>query len=425
MKTIKLNIVNETFYYEKLDNGLEIYIYYDKDTKNSGACYLTKFGGLDTEFIPIGEKEMIKVPTGIAHFLEHKLFEQESGDSVHEYYKKSGTYNNAMTDYKTTNYIINGPINFKENLEFLLKYVNSPYFTDKNVEKEKGIILEEESMGKDNPNRLFFETVNRNLFNSIPYDKKIIGTIEDIKSITKEELYTCYNTFYNPSNMVLFVVSNLKPEDVIDIAKKNTKNIKEVKIIKKEYDEKEEVRKEKEVIHSDKVNETRMSYSLKYKTSRFNATKAELDVYLRIFLFITVGELSNFNIELKNKKIIKDDIFTYVDFEESANGDYVIININALTNKTNEFIKLLEDRLNKKEYNEEDFNLYRKDLLAHMLWGVNSRSNIMNSMVRMYLFNKKIDNEIIDMRSNLNFKKFEEIVDKLTFNNKSIVIIKK
>ena len=425
MKKIKLNVVNETIYYEKLDNGLEIYIYYDKDITNNNACYLTKFGGLNIEFTPIGEKEMIKVSSGIAHFLEHKLFEQESGESVHEFYKKSGTYDNAMTDYKTTRYVINGPLNFKNNLEFLLKYVNSPFFTDKNVEKEKGIILEEESMGKDNPNRLFFETINRNLFNSIPYNNTVIGTRDDIKSITKEELYTCYNTFYNPSNMVLFVVSNIKPEEIIDIAKKNTKDIKEVKIIKKEYDEKEEVRKEKEIIHSKNVNETRMSYTLKYKASIFNANKTEIDVYTTILFNILLGELSDFNIELKKNKIIKDDIFFYTDFEETSNGDYFIVNINALTNRTNEFIKLLEDKLNKKDYTEEEFNLYKKDVIAHLTWSFNSSNNIMGFMTNMYLFDKKIDNNVIDIESNINFKRFKEVIDKLNLNHKSIVILKK
>ena len=425
MKTIKLNVVNETIYYEKLDNGLEIYISYDKDIKNNAACYLTKFGGLDIEFTPIGEKEMIKVPSGIAHFLEHKLFEQESGESVHEFYKKSGTYCNAMTDYKTTRYIINGPFNFKENLEYLLNYVNSPYFTDKNVEKEKGIILEEESMGRDNPNRIFYETVNKNLYNTIPYNYSIIGTRDDIKSITKEELYTCYNTFYNPSNMVLFVLTNNKPEEIIDIVKRNTKKIKEVKITKKKYFEKEEVKKEKEIIHSDKVNETRISYSLKFKTSIFNAKKVEIDDYLCIFFGMMLGELSDFNIELKKKKIIKDDVFFYIDFEEAADEEYVIVNINALTNKTNEFIKLLEEKIMKKDYNEDNFNLYRKDSLSNLMWSVNSGTSIMNSMIRLYLFDKKIDNEVIDFKSNINYKRFKEIIDKINLKNKSIVIMKK
>ena len=169
MKTINLDVINEKVYYEKLNNGLEIYVSYQKKFNNNFACFLTKFGGLDIEFIPVNEKEMAKMPSGIAHFLEHKLFEQEKGPSVHEFYKKSGTYVNASTNYKTTRYLFSGPNNFKENLEFLLNFVQSPYFTDSNVEKEKGIILEEESMTKDNPNRLFFETYKLRSYTFNPF----------------------------------------------------------------------------------------------------------------------------------------------------------------------------------------------------------------------------------------------------------------
>ena len=426
MKTINLNIVNEKIYYDKLHNGLEIYISYNKDYKNNYATYLTNFGGRDTEFIPYGQKDMVKVPTGIAHFLEHKLFEQEDGESVHDFYKKTGTYDNASTDSKYTRYIINGPFNFKENLAFLLEYVNSPYFTDKNVEKEKGIILEEESMGKDNPNRLFFETINKNLFNSKAYQNSVIGTRKDIKSITKEELYTCYNTFYHPSNMVLFVSTNEKPEDIINIVKRKVKtDKKDFKIVKKEYDEEEKARVKKEVLHNQNVTETRICYSLKYKVSDFNASKDELNYYYKILLSLLVGELSDFNLDLKKNKIIKDDIYFDVSFEKFKNDEFMIISIITLTNKTNEFVKLLEEQLMKKDYKKEEFELYKKDIKADLTWNFNSQVNIMFFMQNSYSFDKKIDNDRINLLEKLNFDRFKEVTNKLSLNNKSIVILKK
>ena len=110
MKVIDLDIVNEKLYYEKLDNGLDIYVIRKKDFNSNYASFITNFGGIDIEFVPINEDKMTIMPAGIAHFLEHKLFEQEKGDSVHEFYKKSGCYVNAMTGYKRTKYIFNGPI---------------------------------------------------------------------------------------------------------------------------------------------------------------------------------------------------------------------------------------------------------------------------------------------------------------------------
>lgn len=226
MKIINLDYVNEKMYYEKLDNGLEVYIIRKKEFNSSFVSFITNFGGIDLEFIPIGEEKMVTMPSGIAHFLEHKLFEQEKDPQVHEFYKKSGTYVNAMTGYKRTKYIFNGISNFKENLEFLLDFVQSPYFTDKNIEKEKGIILEEAYMCMDNKSRLFNETIMSNLYNSIHYDKKIIGDIEDIKSIKKEDIYRCYNSFYHPSNMALLIVTNEKEDEVLELIKNNQKKKK-------------------------------------------------------------------------------------------------------------------------------------------------------------------------------------------------------
>lgn len=427
MKTIKLDVIDEKIYYEKLSNGLEVYISYQKNFVNNFACFLTKFGGLDIEFIPAGEKEMVKMPSGIAHFLEHKLFEQEEGSTVHEFYKKSGTYVNASTSFKNTRYIFSGPNNFEENLEFLLDFVQKPYFTDSNVKKEKGIILEEENMTKDNPNRLFFETVNKNLFTKLPYFNNVIGTRKDISSITKEDLYRCYNTFYNPSNMALFIVSNIEPKEILNIVKNNQdkKKFKEIKIVRKEYEESEEVRKEKEIIHSDNVNETRISYSLKIDINRFNAKKTEIYDYLNIFLNLHIGDLSKFNLNLRTKKIIKDDIEYSVSMEKTKDKEFVILTIVALTNKTNKFIKLLEEELVKKDYNEEDFNLYKKSMLSGLIYQFCDTSSIINYMTSEYLTTGKIDGESILIEKNINYKRFKEIADKLVIKNKSIVILKK
>ena len=137
MKIINLEKVNEKLYYERLNNGLEVYILQKKDFYMGTARFVTKFGGLDLEFVPINEEKMVKMPSGIAHFLEHKLFEQKDGLSVDDFYKKSGSYINAFTNYEKTCYHFSCNNNFKENLIFLLDFVQSPYFTDKNVEKRK------------------------------------------------------------------------------------------------------------------------------------------------------------------------------------------------------------------------------------------------------------------------------------------------
>ena len=427
MEKIRLDIVNETVYYEKLDNGLDVYVLKKDNFHSSFATFMTNFGGKDVEFIPINEDKMIKMPSGIAHFLEHKLFEQESGESVHEFYKKSGSYVNAMTSYRSTKYIFKGPKNFKENLNYLLDYVQSPYFTDGNVEKEKGIILEEARMDLDNPYRLFSEAVLKNLFRSSVYEHTIIGSMDDIKSITKEDLYRCYNSFYHPSNMALLIVTNEDENEIIELVKNNQKKKQfknDFKIIKKEYEETEKVRTKKEIIYGN-VNETRVCYSLKFKLSSFNASKIEVLDYFTIFFDIVVGLLSNFNLKLKEDKIIKKDIDFNVMTEKVKDEEYVIFNLSTFTEKTNKFVSLLKEQLLKKDYNKELFDLYKKTIISDLNYQFNSVEGIMHFLTDEYEFYKKVSNDIIKTESNLNYDRFKEITDKINTDNESIVIMKK
>lgn len=422
MKTINLDLVDEKILYDKLDNGLEVYIVRKKDFNSNYASFISKFGGLDIEFVPIGEKDFVKMPAGIAHFLEHKLFEQEKDPQVHDFYKQSGTYVNAMTGYKRTKYIFNGPNNFKENLIFLLDYVQSPYFTDENIEKEKGIIIEEAKMCMDDKNRLFHETIMKNLYKEIPYNKKIIGDIDDINSMTKEDIYKCYNSFYHPSNMALLIVTNEPEEEILDLVKDNQskKNFKkDFKITRKEYKEDVTVRKDYEELITD-VKETRVGYSLKFKLSDFNSTKKEAYNYLLIMLEILIGDLSEFNVSLKEKNIIKDDIgYSIDDYNE-----FITVHLYGLTDKPDKFIELLEKQLKTKDFNKEDFELFRKTLIADYNYGFNSVNGIMLFMSSEYELLGKIDENSIKEELSINYDRFKEVVSNFNLKNKSIVVMK-
>lgn len=426
MKYINLDLVDEKILYDKLDNGLDVYIVRKKDFNSNYASFVSKFGGLDIEFIPIGEKDYVKMPSGIAHFLEHKLFEQENDPKVHDFYKQSGTYVNAMTGYKRTKYIINGPKNFKKNLEFLLDFVESPYFTDENIEKEKGIIIEEAKMCLDDKSRLFYQTVLKNLYNEVPYDKKIIGDIDDIKSMTKEDIYKCYNSFYHPSNMALFVVTNEDENDILELVKNNQSKKefkKDFNIVRKIYNEDINVRKEYEELLED-VKETRVGYSLKFRLKDFDVTRKELIYYLYIFLGMKLGNLSTFNLSLKEQGLIKNDIGYSVDNLINGTDEFITVHIYSLTDNTNEYIKLLEDNLIDNNYNKEDFELYRKNMISDFNYDFNSVNGIMSFLVGEYSYEDKIDEESIEKVKNLNYDRFIEVMKHFNLNNKSIVVMK-
>ena len=212
--------INETLYHEVLPNGLTVYLLPKNDYHKTYGLFSTNYGSIDNEFIPYGSDKKIKVPDGIAHFLEHKLFEKEDGD-VFQLFGQQGASANAFTSFTKTSYLFSTTDQVEKNLTTLLDFVQAPYFTEETVNKEKGIIGQEIQMYEDDPNwRMFFGILN-NLYPEHPLHIDIAGTVESIEAITADDLYTCYRTFYQPSNMVLFVVGKLEPEKLMELIRTN------------------------------------------------------------------------------------------------------------------------------------------------------------------------------------------------------------
>lgn len=212
--------INETLYHKVLPNGLTVYLLPKNDYHKTYGLFSTNYGSIDNEFIPYGEKEKVKVPDGIAHFLEHKLFEKEDGD-VFQLFGKQGASANAFTSFTKTSYLFSTTDQVEKNLTTLIDFVQAPYFTEETVNKEKGIIGQEIQMYEDDPNwRMFFGILN-NLYPTHPLHIDIAGTVESIDKITAQDLYTCYRTFYQPSNMVLFVVGKMEPEKLMKLIREN------------------------------------------------------------------------------------------------------------------------------------------------------------------------------------------------------------
>lgn len=221
MKKIVNEILKEEVYYEKLENGLDVYFMPKPGFTKKYAILSTNYGSNELEFVPIGETEKIRVNEGIAHFLEHKMFEQPDGGNAFDKFSKWGASANAFTNFTMTAYLFSTTEYFYESLEHLIDYVQTPYFTDENVEKEKGIIEQEIKMYNDDPDWNVYFNCLKALYVNYPVRVDIAGTVDSIYKITKEELYKCYNTFYNPGNMMLFVVGDLEADKVIDVVKKS------------------------------------------------------------------------------------------------------------------------------------------------------------------------------------------------------------
>lgn len=423
MKKIKIKDIEEEVYYEKLDNGLEVYLYTKENVHMNYVTFTTRYGSVYNEFIPINSDKMTTFPKGIAHFLEHKVFAQKEDPQPMEFFAKSGSVCNAYTTFKNTTYLFYATESLNENIEYLLDYVQNIYLTDESVESEKGIISEEIHMYDDRPNSILEEKIRKNTLKTNPYKDSIIGTIEDINNITKEDLETCYHTFYHPSNMFLVVTGNFNPEEVIDVIKKNQDKksfVKEEKIKTKEFTEKDEVVKEKEIIKVD-TNIPKVAYTLKIPIKNLKMTRRKLHLYLYILFTILFDETSEFDEVLKKENVINNT--TYVNL---INCDtHILISLMNETNKYEEFIEKVKEKLNNLEINEKDFNRKKKVLISNEIFAYENVEAVGDIIVDNIIYNKELEDNPIEIINNLNMKEFLELIKKIDINNTSLVVLKK
>lgn len=422
MKTIKLNGVDEVIYYKKLDNGLDVYLYNKEDANNNYVTFTTKFGSIYNEFTPIGKSKMIKVPNGIAHFLEHKVFAQEEDPQPDEFFAESGALSNAYTTFKNTTYLFSGPSKLKENICFLLDYVQQPYFTDDNVNSEKGIITQEIHMCDDNPQDVMYEHIRKNAFYNNPFKNSIIGTVEDINSITKETLFTCYNTFYHPENMFLVVTGNFDPNEIINSIEENQKQKQFKKLDKiniKEYKEKDTVVKEKEIIDSN-TEISKVSYNIKISLKNLNISKRKYNIYLFIIFSLLFDESSIFDEEAKEEKIITNTLYINI-----LNCDtHALISLINETNCYDKLLEKIEKTLKNINIKEEDLERKKKVLISNEIFSFENLEVINEMIIDNIIFENKIEENMIDVLHSLNKKELDEVISTLDLSNNEVVILK-
>lgn len=220
MRRTEYKTLSETVFQERLDNGLTLFVLQKSGFRQTYANFCTRYGSIDMDFVVRDRGERVKVPEGVAHFLEHKLFEKEDIDAF-TLFAKLGAQSNAYTTFDGTTYLFSNTSRVEESLLTLLDFVQNPYFSDESVEKEKGIIGQEIKMYEDNPSWQSYFGYLRALYGEFPLALDIAGTVESIAEITKEHLYDCYRTFYHPSNMILFVTGDADPQRVAELVRDN------------------------------------------------------------------------------------------------------------------------------------------------------------------------------------------------------------
>ena len=294
---------DESYVKAVMPNGLEIYIMEKPQYSSSYAIYGTRYGSIDTKFSKDGG-EMMTVPEGIAHYLEHKLFEGEDGDAFSKY-AKTGASANAFTSFDRTCYLFSCSDNFYENLDILLSFVQAPYFTKENVEKEQGIIGQEIRMYDDNPGWRVMFNLLKGMFHTHPVRIDIAGTVESIAQIDANLLYKCYETFYNPSNMFICLVGNIDTDKTLKQIENSIIDRKSVEITRGEFDEPQTIVKPY-VEQRLAVNTPMFCLGFKQKIATpYRRLKSKICIDL--LLQIICGDASPLYARLMNEGLINDD----------------------------------------------------------------------------------------------------------------------
>ncbi|MHC8473394.1 EF-P 5-aminopentanol modification-associated protein YfmH [Clostridioides difficile] len=409
MEKIVNDILKEEVYYEKLQNGLDVYFMPKRGFMKKYAILATNYGSNDLEFVPIGEDKKIRVNEGIAHFLEHKMFEQPDGGDAFDKFSKLGVNANAFTNFTMTAYLFSATENFYESLEHLIDYVQTPYFTDENVEKEKGIIAQEIKMYNDDPDWNVYFNCLKAMYVNYPARIDIAGTVDSIYKITKEELYKCYNTFYNPGNMALFVVGDLDVEKVIDVTKKsnNYKVDKLSKSIERFYPEEPESVKEKEVI--EKFPISMPMFNIGFKDSNVGLKGKEL-LRKEIVTDILVGMLFKKGSKLYEDLYMQGLINENFGAGFSSQVDYafsIIAGDSKEPKKVKEIILDYIEKSKKEGLSKEEFERTKKKKIGSFIKCFDSINFIGNSFIS-YVFKDINLLDYLDVIKDITFEEVEE-----------------
>ena len=419
MKEIKLIGLDQSVYFDKLDNGLEVYLIPFDNKSNYAMHYITKYGSIQTTFIPYGKKDKITVPDGIAHFLEHKMFEQEDGIDPFTFASKTGTYSNASTNFECTRYYFEGNQAFRENLNYLLDFVGSPYFTDENVEKEKGIIAEEIKQYDDEIDWVFEEELKKALFKKDHHRIDIAGTIESIYKITKENLYDTYYTFYQPSNMFLIISGNFDKEEAMEIIQSNqilnsAKTNFHINVFEEKEDEKVN---EKKVEIKFNITNPKVGYGIKIPIKKIE-DKYLFSLYIGMMLSIKFGLSSEFREEIKKQQLV-----TNFYMERELIGDYLTITFKADSNKPNQLIDKIKEELKSVEVSVDDIERIKKVWISsEVMMTDNINSSLENIVSDIIEYGKMIPNKTEIIRS-LNKRDYDLLLSKVNFENSSTVVV--
>lgn len=377
IKYVENEVLGEGYYDIEHKSGLKIFVYPKEEYTSTYAVFGTKYGSIDTRFKRSDKSDFIEIPAGTAHFLEHKLFESEELDAFQRY-AKTGASANAYTSFDRTCYLFTCTGHFKENFEILLDFVRHPYFTEETVQKEQGIIGQEIDMYKDSPDWECLFNMLGAMYHNHPVKIDIAGTKDSISQITAKMLFSCYETFYNLSNMALAVAGKLTVEEVLEVADRLLESDENVTVERAFLDE-------PEGIVNDYVEEylpvATPVFCFGYKESYSTPERSlEQEVAKNIILDVLAGQMSPLYKELLDDGLINNSFSA-----EYFNGYNYAVNMfsgeSCNPREVADRIKKTAASLKKNGISPEDFEAVRKKQYGKTVRAFSDIDTVANGLV--------------------------------------------
>lgn len=423
MQIIENDKIKEKLYIKKLENGLTIMFKPKKGTMKKYIIFGTNYGSIDNKFVLPEENKEIEVPNGVAHYLEHKLFEQENGTNSLDVLTALGVNANAYTTNDHTAYLFEATENFYEALDELMDYVQHPYFTDENVEKERGIIGQEIMMYDDTPEWKVYLNTLKCMYKDNPINIDITGTKETIAKITKETLYNCYNTFYHPSNMAIVVCGDFEKDEIFaEIEKRLLKNKKNQTEIKRIYPE-----EQKEIVQNyieEKMEVSIPLFNIGIKDDVNGLTSKDMikrHISIQILLSLLIGKSSKLYNKLYEENLLQSE--PSMDYEFSKNYGFILIQGQSDNpQKVKEMLITEIQKMKTEGINEEDFKRIKKMIYAVYVKSFNSVDGISTGLI-MNFFKGINSFDYIEEFSSLSLQDAEKFLKEVFIEDKMVLSV--
>lgn len=385
MSKVVYENIDEVVYTKELENGLTVLLLPKPEMSKTYGVFSTNYGSIDQTFEPIDKSEKITVPEGVAHFLEHKLFEKEDRD-VFADFNKQGASPNAYTSFTKTAYLFAATSQIEKNVETLLDFVQDPFFSEQSVEKEKGIIAQEIDMYNDQPDWQSFMGALKSLFHNHPVKIDIAGTVDSIHSITKDDLYMCYNTFYHPQNMVVFIAGNFDPTTMMDLIVKNqvAKDFPKMSAINRELppEPANVAMKENKIVMP--VSVAKCTVGIKESFTEIKGQKfLEKDLLQSMVLDFYFSKGGAFYQQLYEDQLVDDSFY----FETNLEKTFGYSLIGGNTDRPDQFAEKVQELLRSTQtavFTLEEIGRMKKKKIGQLLRAMNSLEYTANKYIHYY-----------------------------------------